>query len=110
MGSVVTSWTMARVSPSGLFALYLLLGAAGDANAQRHGAQSSAAHGAAGQQSVTGTEVPVGTGGGPPAEQQPGIVPIGNPPEGLGDKARANPGQTGSTTRMPAVEVPREPK
>lgn len=103
---------VAEVGISGLFALYLVLGAAEDANAQRRSdtAPSPTAYGAAGQQSVTGTEAPMVTGGAPPAEQQPREVPIGMTPEGLADKARANAGQTGSTTRLPAVEVPKEPK
>lgn len=99
-------------SISGLFTLYLLLGAAGDANAQRHGdtAPSLATHDAAGQQAVTGTEAPMATGNAAPAEQQPREVPIGMTPEGLADKARANAAQTGSTTRVPAVEVLRKGK
>src|SRR5438034_11070662 len=83
-----------EVGISGLFALYLLLGAACDGNAQRHGdtAPPPAAPGAAGQQSVTGTNSPMATGGAPPTEQQPREVPIGMTPEGLADQARANAG------------------
>jgi hypothetical protein len=101
-----------RVSISGLFALLLLLGAARDGNAQQQSdiAPPPAGAGAAGQQSVTGTDASMAPGGAPPVEQQPRAVPLGMTPEGLADKARANAGQTGSTTRVPAVEIPKEQK
>jgi hypothetical protein len=99
-----------RVGISGLFALLLLLGAARDGNAQQHREIPPllAESGAAGQQSVTGTDAPMAPGGAPPVEQQPRAVPLGMTSEGLADKACANAGQTGSTTRVPAVEI--EPK
>jgi hypothetical protein len=101
-----------KSSASSLLALCVLFGAAGDVNAQRHDdtAQSPGAHGAAGQQSVTGTEAPMGTGAGPPAGQQPRGVPIGMAPAGSAHKARADPSQKGSTTRVPTVEIARKPK
>jgi hypothetical protein len=93
-----------------LLALCLVLGAARDGNAQRHGDIAPSPPSAAGRQSVTGTDASMAGGGGAPAKYEPREVPIGMTPEGLADKARANAGQTGSTTKMPAVEVPKEPR
>jgi hypothetical protein len=76
---------VAGLGLSGVYAIYLLLGATSDANAQRHDDTLSAAYGAAGKQPVTGTDASMATGGAPPADQRPREVPIGMTPEGLAD-------------------------
>jgi hypothetical protein len=94
---------IAKSSASGLFALCVLFGAPGVVDAQRGDdtARSPGPHGAAGQQSVTGTEAPRGTAVGPSAGRQPRGVPIGKATAGSGDKTGAGLGKKSSSTPVP---------